>query len=230
MNLPRPFGGRWRVVRGDPECAGWLVEPVLAWLQELRPGPGTEVVTTRRSSWVLRTEVNGRDFYCKVYVYPRWRDRCRGWLRNTWLARSRAAREADAMSWLRCHGFLAPRVAKVAELRRFGVLHAAMLVTEAVAGEPLDRALPRLAPDARARVLDSLRALVAALHAQGFRDRNLDLRNIILVARSEPPALAKIDSPRFCLVRPGATDDALARADWRRLEASLRQLGLQFAR
>lgn len=224
MRVPRPFGGRWRVRTPDAECADWLPEPALAWALALAPGPQTTLVTNSRSSWVLRTSVGSRDLYCKTYIYPTGRDRRRGWLRNTWLAASRAAREAHAMAWLRCHGFLAPRVPLVAELRRCGVLHAALLVTEAIPGVALDRALPGMPAAARAELLDALREFVRELHRQGFRDRNLDLRNLIWLPGSNPPQFAKVDSPRFRLVAPGSGDDALARADWQRLEASIAAL------
>jgi len=114
----------------------------------------------------------------------------------------------------------------VAEARRFGVLHAAVLVSEAVDAPPLNTFLPALSGPARDQVLHALRTWVEALHRAGFRDRNLDLRNILQVGTAGQPRFCKLDSPRHRLRPPGRTTDRLARADWRRLTASLAEAGL----
>jgi hypothetical protein len=66
----------------------------------------------------------------------------------------------------------------------------------------------------------------------GFRDRNLDLRNLIAVCATHEPSweptdwsIYKVDSPRFRIVSPKAGKDALAAADLVRLERSLASLG-----
>jgi hypothetical protein len=188
-------------------------------------------VVTHRSSWVRRHPLGGSEVFAKTYDYPTWRDRMRGLGRTTWLAPTRAARELAAMQWLRSHGFPAAEPLLVWELRRFGLLHRALLVTARVAGEPLDRLLPGLTPADRADLIGSLREWLDRLHAAGFRDRNLDLRNLIAerVATAGEPAprwrITKIDSPRWRL-RGSSTDDRLALQDRQRLDAGLAAIGL----
>lgn len=182
-------------------------------------------VTDGRSSWVRRLSFVETDCYAKVYDYPTWRDRLRGFGRNTALRPSRARREADALGWLRARGFAAPRAIAVAELRRGPLLRRALLVTEAWPGADLERLWPSLAAAERARVCSALARYVDALHEAGFRDRNLDPRNL-LVSRDADGGVtfAKIDSPRFRCRRPGAGDDRLRRQDLARLAAGLRRL------
>lgn len=184
------------------------------------------VVTDRRSSFVRRRVISATDCYIKVYAYPRWRDQLRGALRNTGPGRpSRAAREAQALEWLRQHGFEAPTPIAVLEDRKCGWLRAAVLVTAAWPGEALDRLLPQLDAAARRELAAALVAFVRGLHAAGFRDRNLDLRNLLARRTDDRWQLAKLDSPRFRLRPPGRAGDALARADWRRLLPQLAQHG-----
>ena len=187
-----------------------------------------EPVTDRRSSWVRRWKTGTNDYYIKTYDYPTWRDRSRGLGRTTLLARSRAAREAAALRWLRAHRFGGPEVCAVAEARTLGILTRAVLVTEAWPGQDLTRVAPGLDERERRGLQAAVVAFVRALHQAGFRDRNLDLRN--LLARGGDSVrgweLAKIDSPRFRLTRPGRVDDGWAHADWERLIASWRAEGL----
>lgn len=68
--------------------------------------------------------------------------------------------------------------------------------------------------------------LVGRLHHLGFRDRNLDLRNLLVQRTAEGWQIAKIDSPRWRLVRPGARIDAATRADWLRLGPQLAAFGV----
>ncbi len=186
-----------------------------------------EVVTDHRTSWVRRTVVDTTHIFIKTYDYPSAGDRARGWLRTTWLAPSRAAREWDALTWLRDRGFAAPPPWGAIEWRRLGVLRRAVVVTEADLGEPLARRLPAMPPDEREAVLAALVRFVEELHRAGFRDRNLDLRN--LLAHRLPGgdyAIAKIDSPRYRLRPPGPAHDRLAREDWARLARSLAEVGV----
>lgn len=185
-------------------------------------------VSEHRTSWVRRLQVHGEDYFVKVYDYPGAGDRWRGLLRFTgpWND-SRARREAQALHWLQQQGFPTPGVVAVAERRCLGVLRSAVLITEAWPGEPLDRLMPRLDHGQRDELAAALCGVVRELHARGFRDRNLDLRNL-LARRVEGRGwqIAKIDSPRWRLVRPGRGEDRLARADWRRLAPQLAAFGL----
>lgn len=218
--------GRWHLVFADPGVPEVLARlGPDAWSTLAEPGSGS-VVKHARTSWVQRTTLDGNDYFHKTYVYPTRRDRRRGWLRTTWCARSRARREADAIVWLRCHGFHAPEAVAVAEARKLGVLHAAVVLTRAVAGAPLTTVLPRLDPAARDALLGHLKHFVSALHEAGFRDRNLDLRNILVQGSADAPWFTKIDSPRYRVRAAHRAGDRLARADWRRLHASLAELGL----
>lgn len=181
------------------------------------PALGTPVATSG-SSWTRLLRVDGNDYYIKTYDYPTARSRWRGALRNTgpWTA-SRAAREAAALAWMQAHGLPSPTVAMSADCRTWGLVRRAILVTSGLAGRPLSAALPDLEADRQLAVAAALGAFVAHLHALGFRDRNLDLRNLILLEGGPQVRLAKIDSPRHRLVAAGRADDRLARADWSRL-------------
>ena len=190
-------------------------------------GFGT-VVTDHRSSWVRRAETAPRSFFIKTYDYPRSADRWRGAGRNTWLAPSRAHREAQALCWLRDRGLGKVVAVAVAEWRTpgwigsLGLLRRAVLVTEAWPGTAADQALAALGTAERTSLLDALTTYAERLHAQGFRDGNLDLRNL-LVQRDAAGTwhCTKIDSPRWRVcARPR---DAASRADWDRLVPQLAQ-------
>jgi hypothetical protein len=189
-------------------------------------------VTDRRSSWVRRIKIDLEDCYIKVYDYPTRLDRCRGALRTTWLARSRALREWDALCWLRAHGFAAPAPLGVAEARRHGLLRRALLCTAAWPGRDLQAWLPELRAAEQQEVLRAVSAFVHALHAEGFRDRNLDPRNILArYTEVGSVEIAKIDSPRFRLVAAdGLRAARLAREDLERLARGLAGLGLTLPR
>lgn len=185
-------------------------------------------VTDHRSSWTRRCTIGSNDLFIKTYDYAARRDRLRGWLRNTGpLVRSRAAAEFDALQWQRDHGFATVQPLAVFEQRAFLALRRAVLVTAAHPGTPTDRLMAELAFGQRTVLAASIGRLVAALHTAGFRDRNLDLRNLL----AEPCAVqgfrvANLDSPRHRLVRPGPARDHLARADWRRLLPQLQPFGV----
>jgi hypothetical protein len=70
---------------------------------------------------------------------------------------------------------------------------------------------------------------VAKLHRLGFRDGNLDLRNLLLANDRSQLVLTKIDSPRYRIVRAGKAHDARARADWDRLRPQLRVFEIEDA-
>lgn len=185
-----------------------------------------EVVTDQPTTWVRRARIGTEDCYIKTYDYPTWRDRGRGLGRNTALAPSRPAREQAALKWLGSHGFGGPAALAVVETRRFGFLRRATLVTAAWPGRPLDRLLPALPGADRAALLVELDRFVHRLHQAGFRDGNLDLRNLLARQDLGGWEIAKIDSPRFRLVPPGNAEDRWARQDWRRLRESLAAAGV----
>ena len=215
-----------------PAAAPAQVEDLVRALGRQRPldlaDPALgSVVKTSRSSWVRRVTVDSFDYFVKTYVYRTTWERLRGALRNTGPLRpGRAAREAAALAWLRQQRFSVPPVVGVIEQRRHGLLAVAILVTGAWPGEPLDQLLPRLPVADRERLAAAIGEFVGALHRAGFRDRNLDLRNLLAARVGDRYALTKIDSPRFCTVRPGFADDRRARADWARLLPQLAVFGV----
>lgn len=177
-----------------------------------------EAVVSHRSSWVRRIENPSLSAFIKTYEYASWNDRLSNW--GKWTAplrRSRAARECQALNWLRSHDFVAPSPIACFEWRTYGFLRRATLLTEACAGEPADQILARVPADRRDDISTAIGTLVAALHHEGFRDRNLDLRNLLVHQTGDQIRVAKIDSPRFRLVKPGVRRDRLAQADWQRL-------------
>lgn len=186
-------------------------------------------VTDHHTSWVRRVRSASAEWYVKTYDYPGAGARWRGALRNTgpW-TRSRPAREFDALAWLRENGFGGPRPVAALEWRAV-LLRRAALVTEAWPGEPLDRLLARLDPSAGAALAAALGRFVGALHRAGFRDGNLDLRNLLAANGDGGWQLAKIDSPRWRCVGAGPPRDRAAAADWRRLLPQLRPFGLEHA-
>lgn len=95
-------------------------------------------------------------------------------------------------------------------------------MTTAFAGRQLTELLPNLPPDSRQELLGTLRELVDRWHALGFRDGNLDLRNLLAARHDAGWTVVKIDSPRYRLVRPGVRNDALRRRDLDRLLPQLR--------
>ena len=177
-----------------------------------------ETVTNHRSSWVGKLAIDRIDIYVKTYEYTAWRDRLRNWGKWTAPGRaSRAGRECEALQWLTANNFPTARPLACLEWRECGFLARASLVTAAFAGEPADQNLAA-APQARRReVAAAIGGFVARLHAAGFRDRNLDLRNLLVQQSPDQITIAKIDSPRFRLVKAGRRGDKLADDDWQRL-------------
>lgn len=220
----RGCGAGWRIwtASGDAACLVGDASPDA--VAALAQGGEGERVAGSRSSWVVRMRRGAIDCHVKTYVYPGLRDRARGWFRNTLLAPSRAEREAAAAHWLLAHGFAAARPLVLAEQRGFSGLRIAVVATETVTGERLDRWLATVDDGRRRDVLRALAAWIEELHGAGFRDRNLDLRNLILLP-GDRPRFAKLDSPRFVIARSKGPD-ALSRADVGRLTASLAAVGL----
>lgn len=204
--------------RTAPEWSRWAPQ-TLSLAPPAGRGSG-EIVTERRSSWVRRADTPAGALYVKTYDYPSWRARLRDFGKRTapW-GRPRAVAEFDALAWLRAHGEAAPEPLAALVWRRLGFVTRATLVTAAFPGIAADALLPTLPTVERTAAAAAIGAFVHRVHALGFRDRNLDLRNLLL-ARADHGAtwtVAKIDSPRFVLRRPGPPRDALAAADWRRL-------------
>lgn len=183
------------------------------------------MVTNHRSSWVRRLGEGNRAVFVKVYEYRSWTHIARTLGRRTapWQA-SRPTREFDALAWLGMHGLPAAEPLAVFEWRRFGFLRKAVLVTRAFPGESADLALAALDPLDRHEAAAAIGRFVARLHELGFRDGNLDLRNLLLQRQGTAWIATKIDSPRHRLVRPGPATDRAARADWSRLLPQLESL------
>lgn len=180
------------------------------------------VVTDHGSSWVRRVRADGIDIYLKTYEYGSWPARLRNLAKRTapWF-KSRAQREFEALRWLAEHRFPAPEPLALLEVRRFGFLVRALLATAAFPGQPANHLLPTLIPEHQRELAHALGRLVGDLHKLGFRDRNLDLRNLLVSRDGGSFRIAKIDSGRFVLRAPGTVADSLAHADWDRLLAQL---------
>lgn len=179
-------------------------------------------VTDHRSSWVRRFETAIGAAYVKTYRYDSWIAKIRNLGRRTapW-SEGRATREFDALCWLRDHGLAAPEPLVVLEQRHLGFLRQATLVTVADPGIDAAALLPTLDRAALQVAVAAITQFVHGLHAAGFRDGNLDLRNLLLRRTQQGFDVAKIDSPRYRVRPPGRRDDRWVRADWRRLQPQL---------
>jgi hypothetical protein len=185
------------------------------------------VVVDHRTSWVRSLPTPLGSVFVKTYEYNSWGSRLRNFGRRTapW-SRPRVVREFDALAWLLDHGFAGPKPLVALVWRRLGFVVRSTLVTTAWPGQRADEVLAGLAPTDRNAVAEAIGTLVGTLHALGFRDRNLDLRNLLVRATANGWQIAKIDSPRWQLRPPGKRDDALRRADWDRLSPQLTKFGV----
>lgn len=210
--IPKPP----RLIRVAPQWPDWADSlPALTQLGDA--GLGAAVVT-HRTSWVRRFDTPCGIAYVKTYDHPRWGDRLRGLSRRTLpFAASRARREFDALRWLNQHGMATAEPLLAVEWRTAGLLRRALLVSAAAPGDPADRVLEHLPEAARADLARAIGRFVAALHTAGFRDGNLDLRNLVVLPTAAGWRISKVDSPRYRLVRAGAREDRGSRADWARL-------------
>lgn len=209
--------------RGSADWPRWQAQlPLPAELARRELGV---VVTDHRTSWVRRIGEGAGSVFVKVYEYNSWAQTLRTLGRRTapWQA-SRPAREFDALGWLLEHGLPAAEPLAVFEWRRFGFVRRALLVTRAYPGDPADQVLPSLDPGERREAAAAIGRFVAQLHVLGFRDGNLDLRNLLLQRGPGTWTATKIDSPRHHLVRPGPATDRAAQADWSRLLPQLESL------
>lgn len=214
-----------RSERAALDWGEWLLRlPPVGTLGDRRLG---EIVVDHRTSWVRRLATSGGTVYVKTYEYSTWASRLRelGRWTGPW-ARPRAVREFDALEWLRTRVQSGPRPLAALVERRLCYVYRATLLTTAHGDGSAASLLPQLAPAERQRAGLAIVAFVRRVHELGFRDRNLDLRNLLLTRAADGWQVAKIDSPRHVLQRPGPADDALARADWARLLPQLRALGV----
>ena len=130
----------------------------------------------------------------KTHVYPTASDRRRGLFRNTVFARSRARCEAENLLELHRRQLNPPLLVAFGERRRGAVLHACFIATRFWPSTDLAHWLPEERDSTvRRQTLEQLGCLVARLHAAGYVDRDLHLRNIL---RSPDGVLAKIDCSR----------------------------------
>ena len=182
------------------------------------------VVKATPSGQVLQVVLANLPCHVKFYRYPTWRARWSGALRNTWLWPSRAAREWAALARLAAAGLQPDLRVAWGERRQFGFLDEAVLITASVPAPDLERWAIQAGPTRLAALEPALWAWVAALHHSGHRDRNLDPRNVLVVADGAQPRFVKIDSPRSFAVATGARDDRFTRADRARLLAGLTAL------
>jgi hypothetical protein len=182
------------------------------------PGPHASLVKAARSSWVHRLEAGPDIYYFKTYAYAM--------PRTLLSSRARAVREYEACVWLRRNGFEAPRPVAAGERRAMLLIRRCALITAAWSGDSLALLLPTLAQSERDHLAKSLIDLVRAWHRLGYRDRNLDLRNLLARRRGPDWHVAKLDSPRWCLVPFGTVNDRLATADWLRLLPQLHEAGV----
>lgn len=212
-----------RIVRGAPQdLARWPGLPPLTDLAQRGLGA---VVTDARTSWVRRLPPPA-NLFLKTYEYQSWVDRVRNFARWTRpFGRSRAAREFDALRWMRDRGLPAPEPVLVAEWRACGFLRLATLVTTAFPGGPAHELLPRLAPLPQRAVAEAIGRAVGRLHALGFFDGNLDLRNFVVDGSGADWIVGKIDSPRHRIVR-GPLPGPLVARDWQRLAPQLEHFEL----
>jgi tRNA A-37 threonylcarbamoyl transferase component Bud32 len=125
--------------------------------------------------------------------YPTCRDRLRGVLRTTALARSRVAGEAASLARLAALDLQPDLLLAFGERRRRGFLLDSFLCTRWLRVRPLDQLLrEERDPAEREAWLTRLGRFVGRMHAAGFVDRDLHLRNLLAGADG---LLVKVDSP-----------------------------------
>lgn len=216
MVLPRRTPERVRVWAAAPAEA-------LAWIGARAAGPAPqECLARHRTGWTARVDPPGLGpCVLKVYLYPGL-ETLSGFLRTTFLASSRPAREGAILSWLARHG-LGPELAVAAgERRRLGWLARAWLLTRLWDAPDLARWIGRTRDPALAAALG---AWLCKAHGLGLEDRNPHLRNFLARRRGNGEwELAKIDSPRAVLHR-GPLGARARRRDLGRLCADARRLG-----
>jgi hypothetical protein len=213
----------WKLVRGAdplPRLAAAALQ-----LPELGSRELGDAITNHRTSWVRLVSTETGTVYIKTYSYSTWAGRLRAITRTRPGCRSRAATEYDALAWLVANGFPTAAPLAVLERRTLGFVRQAVLITGAAEGTAADSFLASSPCSEREEVGAAILAFVARLHRAGFRDGNLDLRNLLVQRSAEGGwRIAKIDSPRFRLRRPGTQVDRLVRRDRQRLLPQLAAL------
>jgi hypothetical protein len=153
--------------------------------------------------------------------YPTPGDRLRGMLRTTFLAPSRVEREAGNLERLAGFGLQPRLLLAFGERRSKGFLLDSFLCTRALDALSLEVVLrEEREPQRRRRRLAALGSFAGGLHARGFVDRDLHLRNFLAAADG---ALAKVDSP-FGGIAPRWRRGRLQRRELDRLRAELSAL------
>ena len=176
-------GGRW-LVEGDGE----LFEACAPRLEEaLRKG----------SSGRERIRLGGRagvHKYGPLWGKARWRHALRLHLLRASLPR---LREFENLTWLRRHGYGAPKPLFAAAFLRHGLPLFQALVTEEVPDATTLRQLLEAGPSpVRTPAVEELGRLVAGLHAQGFVHRDLFPRNLLVTHGEDGPRLHFLDAWR----------------------------------
>ena len=199
-----------------------LVAPLLSAAARRGDRGAGEPVTAHRTTWVQRLRCDAGVFYLKTYEYATWGARIGQLLRRpSSVLEGRAAHEYRALQWLGEHGFAAPDPIAHGAWRSGGLLRRGLLLSRELPGERVDDLVRTLPGPALTALAAALGRFVARLHHAGFRDRNLDARNLLAQRPTNATAtdwtIGKLDSPRFVLRRPGPAADALAAADWARL-------------
>jgi len=202
---PRPPGGdrpaRCRIVIRRRYLKLLNRAGVSTW-DELTDATRGATVARSASSSTRRISIDARtSIYIKTYRYS-WRVVLKGLIRHTFLGRSRARREWDALVGQRRRRLPTIEPVAYAELRTFRCLRACALVT-------LGRNSWRPAEDAfdqaarRSDRSDRIRAVgrwLAKAHAAGFSDGNARLRNLLFDDRWSGSDLGlrlrNLDSPR----------------------------------
>ena len=185
-----------RFVRSFGGDARGASAPALAGFESVWSLAG-ERVTRSRTSDVVRLAA-GTLFTCPTYLkrywYPRRRDRLKASLRNTFLGRSRAAREWFNLSRLNALGLSPLRPLAMGEHRHLRLLQRAFIVTEELPGSiSVHAAIGSSHGAERAALLVDLMAWIATLHRNGFSHGGLYLRNIVM---APGPLFAALDPPK----------------------------------
>ncbi len=200
----RFFGGR------APNCRIVIRDRYLKLLEGAGIDSWARLTSEREGSTIARssstrtaaTKASDTKFiFVKTYSYS-WTSVRKGLIRHTFLGRSRARREWDAI--IAQKRLRLPTVEPVAyaELRQFRFLRGCALVTiGSNQWAPAERSLGSPESESKHDRTTRIRAIgrwLASLHAAGFSDGNARLRNLVFDERGSPrdPRVRNLDSPR----------------------------------
>ncbi len=160
------------------------------------PPSRANLLARHRTGWTARLEILPfGPCVLKLYVHPGL-ETLRGAFRNTFLAPSRAAREARTLLWLRDHGLGAPEPLGFGEERFLGWLKKAWILTRYVEAEDVETLFSREAPPGPG-LFAALGDWLGRAHGLGLEDRNPHLRNFLARPAGEGGwEILKVDSPR----------------------------------